>query len=206
MGRTVIVSHGREIKLYRCVINCELSSTEPRVASKCYICTATLNVPGGADSHSERMNHRSQLHRTIQGCALAVGRTIWHCFRPKWSAIRNTNTHSTTMITICETNTQKKTGHPPPVIKTPLNFGTAYHQDIPWTLPIGTTDTHSPMVLMNVLVKASSEKRNKIHVFPTPESPISNNLNSRSYVFLAIAQDTREITRRCGGQFLLRNR
>lgn len=43
------------------------------------------------------------------------------------------------------------------------------------------------MVEINVVVNASSENRNRMHVLPTPESPISNNLNSRSYVFLAIA-------------------
>ena len=30
---------------------------------------------------------------------------------------------------------------------------------------------------MNVVLNASSLKRNSIHVLPTPESPISNNLN-----------------------------
>jgi len=45
---------------------------------------------------------------------------------------------------------------------------------------------HSPIVEMNVVVNASSENLNRMHVLPTPESPISNNLNSRSYVFLAI--------------------
>ena len=44
-----------------------------------------------------------------------------------------------------------------------------------------------PIVDMNVVLKASSENRNNKHVFPTPESPISSNLNKRSYVFLAIA-------------------
>ena len=39
---------------------------------------------------------------------------------------------------------------------------------------------------MNVVLKASSENLNKRHVLPTPESPINSNLNSRSYVFLAI--------------------
>lgn len=43
------------------------------------------------------------------------------------------------------------------------------------------------MVEMNVAVNASSENLNRMHVLPTPESPISNSLNSRSYVFLAIA-------------------
>lgn len=33
------------------------------------------------------------------------------------------------------------------------------------------------MVEMKVVLNASSEKRNKIQVFPTPESPINSNLN-----------------------------
>lgn len=45
----------------------------------------------------------------------------------------------------------------------------------------------SPMVDMNVVVNASSENLYSMHVLPTPESPISSSLNSRSYVFLAIA-------------------
>lgn len=35
---------------------------------------------------------------------------------------------------------------------------------------------HLPMVDINVVLNASSEKRNKMQVFPTPLSPISNNL------------------------------
>lgn len=35
----------------------------------------------------------------------------------------------------------------------------------------------SPIVEINVVLKASSENLNNTHVFPTPESPISNNLN-----------------------------
>lgn len=35
----------------------------------------------------------------------------------------------------------------------------------------------SPMVEIKVVLKASSENRNNTHVFPTPESPINNNLN-----------------------------
>ena len=35
---------------------------------------------------------------------------------------------------------------------------------------------HSPIVDMNVVLKASSENLNNIHVFPTPESPISRSL------------------------------
>lgn len=37
-----------------------------------------------------------------------------------------------------------------------------------------------PIVDINVVLNASSENRNKIHVFPTPESPMSNNLNNKS--------------------------
>lgn len=40
--------------------------------------------------------------------------------------------------------------------------------------------TYPPIVDMNVVVKASSENLKSIHVLPTPESPISNNLNKRS--------------------------
>lgn len=36
------------------------------------------------------------------------------------------------------------------------------------------------MVEMNVDVKASSEKRKRMHVLPTPESPISSSLKSIS--------------------------
>lgn len=39
------------------------------------------------------------------------------------------------------------------------------------------------MVEMNVELKASSENRNNTQVLPTPESPISNNLKRKSYVF-----------------------
>jgi len=39
---------------------------------------------------------------------------------------------------------------------------------------------YSPMVDINVDVNASSENRNNMHVFPTPESPISKSLKSRS--------------------------
>lgn len=42
------------------------------------------------------------------------------------------------------------------------------------------------MVDMNVVLKASSENLNRTQVFPTPESPMSSNLNSKSYVFLAM--------------------
>lgn len=49
------------------------------------------------------------------------------------------------------------------------------------------------MVEINVVVKASSENLNKTQVFPTPESPINNNLNRRSYVFFAIFQNPKSI-------------
>lgn len=39
------------------------------------------------------------------------------------------------------------------------------------------TLAYSPMVEIKVVLKASSENRNNTQVFPTPESPISNNLN-----------------------------
>jgi len=41
---------------------------------------------------------------------------------------------------------------------------------------------------MNVVLNASSENRNSKQVFPTPESPISNSLNNRSYVFFAMSK------------------
>ena len=40
-----------------------------------------------------------------------------------------------------------------------------------------------PIVDINVELYASSEKRNKIQVLPTPESPIMSNLKRWSYVF-----------------------
>lgn len=44
------------------------------------------------------------------------------------------------------------------------------------------------MVEMKVVLKASSEKRKRTQVFPTPESPIRSSLKSRSYVFFAIGR------------------
>lgn len=44
------------------------------------------------------------------------------------------------------------------------------------------------MVEIKVDVNASSENRNRMQVFPTPESPIRSSLKSKSYVFLAIVQ------------------
>lgn len=46
-----------------------------------------------------------------------------------------------------------------------------------------------PIVEINVVLKASSENRNRMHVFPTPESPMSRSLNSKSYDFFAIWND-----------------
>lgn len=45
-----------------------------------------------------------------------------------------------------------------------------------------------PMVEIKVVLKASSEKRKRTQVFPTPESPIRSSLKSRSYVFFAIGR------------------
>lgn len=39
-----------------------------------------------------------------------------------------------------------------------------------------------------MVLKASSEKRKRTQVFPTPESPIRSSLKSRSYVFFAIGR------------------
>ena len=46
--------------------------------------------------------------------------------------------------------------------------------------------TYGPIVEMKVVLKASSENRNRRQDFPTPESPIRSNLNKRSYAFFAI--------------------
>lgn len=65
----------------------------------------------------------------------------------------------------------------------------------------------SPMVEMNVVVNASSENLNNMHVLPTPESPISNSLNSKSYVFLAMvvaAEERLRGSRDRGGQVRVR--
>ena len=61
------------------------------------------------------------------------------------------------------------------------------HSDITHQHEI-THDRNLPMVEMKVVLKASSENRKSMHVLPTPESPISNNLNNKSYAFLAISQ------------------
>lgn len=43
------------------------------------------------------------------------------------------------------------------------------------------------MVEMNVVLKVSSENLKRMHVLPTPESPISRSLNSRSYLLAMVA-------------------
>ena len=43
-----------------------------------------------------------------------------------------------------------------------------------------TINSREPIVDMNVVLKASSENRNRMHVFPTPESPINKSLKRRS--------------------------
>ena len=43
------------------------------------------------------------------------------------------------------------------------------------------------MVEMNVVLNVSSENLNRMHVLPTPESPISSNLNSRSYLLAILS-------------------
>ena len=102
---------------------------------------------------------------------------------------------------------------PPCVITRPLlcvNLPIHHHtlatnrglQSPDYSLSCRAFTLYVPMVLMKVDVKASSEKRNRMQVLPTPESPISNSLNSRSYVFLAIAQFTRRVTSVRWGQWL----
>jgi len=62
-------------------------------------------------------------------------------------------------------------------------YSTVLHGPSP---PNRSYRSHSPIVEINVELYASSENRNKIHVLPTPESPISSNLNKWSYVFAII--------------------
>ena len=49
------------------------------------------------------------------------------------------------------------------------------------------TSSNLPIVEINVVLKASSEKRKRTHVFPTPLSPIRRSLKRRSYAFLFVA-------------------
>lgn len=45
------------------------------------------------------------------------------------------------------------------------------------TITFDRENNHSPIVDINEMLNASSENLNNIDVFPTPESPINNNLN-----------------------------
>lgn len=74
------------------------------------------------------------------------------------------------------------------VKRTPAGGGQPSMVVVHWNLDLSrlALQHNLPMVDINVEVNASSENRNSIQVFPTPESPISNSLNNRSYVFLAI--------------------
>lgn len=45
------------------------------------------------------------------------------------------------------------------------------------------------MVEMNVVLNVSSENLNRMHVLPTPESPIRSSLKSRSYLRAILGGD-----------------
>lgn len=61
--------------------------------------------------------------------------------------------------------------HPPRTLSAPSHPPPISHSPSPAAAP------PSPMVEMKVVLKASSEKRNRRQVLPTPESPISSSLN-----------------------------
>ena len=56
----------------------------------------------------------------------------------------------------------------------------------PMVFIISRLTDNIPIVEMNVVLKASSEKRKRRQVLPTPESPINKSLKSKSYVFFAM--------------------